>query len=173
MIVADEIDAELDPPILGAIIILCHAIVLAIATKQSPGLLLGTFLFFNGLCSVFMFLGIERIPRILRIGAALSVVMQVAIMAITGQALLFAPALVMVIAGILLLYQDSSVAWLKPILAVGIVSGLLITALSACAASGITLPGWWEGRYLFRDRDPPLPKDAATTSPDLPMYEQP
>jgi len=173
LIIAEEVRAEVETPMLGAILILCHAIVVTLATQQSPGMFLGTFLFFNGLCAVLLFVGVERIPRVLRISAALSAVAQVAIMAITGQALLFAPAIVMVIAGILMLYHDSSVAWLKSALLVGIASGLLIAVLSAVARWGVVVPGWWQGAYLFKDHELQLPKGVAEPKRDLPTHGQP
>lgn len=173
LILPDVVEPGLDLPKLGALLLIGHALLVTLATNQSPGLLLGSFLFANGLCAVLLLLGMERMPQALRICGSFSVIMQVAMMAITGQALLFLPAMVMVIAGILLLYQDSTVGWLRPVLVLGAVTGLALVALVIAAHSGAALPGWWQGRYLFRDRELKIPGQRSVEPSTLPAPTQP
>lgn len=158
LIISTEAEPTVDEPKLGAMMLLSHALLVTLATHQTPGMVLGSFLFANALCSVLLLLGIDSMPRFVRISAALSVVIQVAIFAITGQALLFVPAMILTLAGMLLLYQDSTAGWLRPTLAIGVASGLLLGVLTIVAHYGVTLPGWWQGKYLFKDREIPIPR---------------
>lgn len=153
LVIRDEAPSGLDEPKIAAILLIVHAVQMSLATSQAPGLLLGSCLFANGLCSVLLLVGVESMPRVVRICAALSAVLYVAIIAITGQALLFLPAAVVVVAAALLLYQDSTAPWLKPTLGVGVAGSLLLAVLIIVSWCGVRLPGWWHGEYLFKDRE--------------------
>jgi hypothetical protein len=153
----------------GSWLAIAHALALTLATRQQPGSVLGTLLFGIGLGGILVLLEVEMAPRIARSCAAMLMLVEIIFAIATGQALLFAPAALMALAGLLLLHPDPSAGWLPAVRLLGWAACLVTVALTAAPLAGLHPPGWWVGRYLpWNSLAPQADPDAVTAPAPLP-----